>query len=75
MEPSEGTTPAEIVAKIEQKALRLSAMLREIDNNPIDLAANIRAQLDQVLEMLGCRVAATRALLRSVPVPQEANVA
>ena len=75
MEPSEGATPAEIVAKIEQKALRLSALLREIDNHPIYLAANMRAQLDQVLEMLGCRVAATRALLHPFPVPQEASVA
>jgi hypothetical protein len=75
MEPSEGATTAEVVAKIEQKALRLSALLREIDNHPIELAAGMRAQLDDILEMLGCRVAATRALLHPFPVTPEANVA
>ncbi|HEY6379507.1 MAG TPA: hypothetical protein VI316_10050 [Candidatus Dormibacteraeota bacterium] len=76
MEPSEGATTAEVVAKIEQKALRLSALLREIDNHPIELTAAIRAQLDDVLMMLGCRIAATRALLRPFPViPEAANVA
>ena len=67
MEPYERAATAEdpqdVVARIEQKALRLSALLREIDNHPIELAAQIRSQLDDVLEMLGCRVAATRALL------------
>jgi hypothetical protein len=57
------TDPREVVAKIEQKALRLSALLREIDNHPIELAAQIRSQLDDVLEMLAVRVAATRAIL------------
>jgi hypothetical protein len=41
----------------------LSALLREIDNHPIELAGNFRSQLDDVLELLACRVAATRALL------------
>jgi hypothetical protein len=55
--------PQETVAKIEQKALRLSALLREVDNHPIELAGQVRRQLDDVLEMLACRVAATRAIL------------
>ena len=55
--------PQQVVAKIEQRALRLSALLREIDNHPIELAGNFRSQLDDVLELLACRVAATRALL------------
>jgi hypothetical protein len=66
MEPNHGAAtaePQETVAKIEQKALRLSALLREIDNQPIELAGQVRRQLDDVLELLGCRVAATRALL------------
>jgi hypothetical protein len=67
MEPSHlaatAEDPREVVARIEQKALRLSALLREIDNQPIELAGQIRSQLDDVLEMLACRVAATRALL------------
>lgn len=68
MEPSQqaaaAADPQEVVARIEQKALRLSALLREIDNHPIELAPPARRQLDQVLEMLACRVAATRALLQ-----------
>ena len=56
-------TPQEAVARIEQKALRLSALLREIDNHPIELAGQVCSQLDDVLELLACRVAATRALL------------
>jgi len=67
MEPNElaatATQPQEVVAKIEQKALRLSALLREVDNHPIELAGQMRRQLDDVLELLACRVAATRALL------------
>jgi hypothetical protein len=55
--------PPEVVAKIDQKALRLSALLREIDNHPIELDTILRDQLDDVLEMLACRIAATRALL------------
>lgn len=55
--------PQETVAKIEQKALRLSALLREVDNHPVELAGQVRRQLDDVLEMLACRVAATRAIL------------
>jgi hypothetical protein len=68
MEPYERAATAEepqdVVAKIEQKALRLSALLREIDNHPIELAWQVRSQLDDVLEMLACRVTATRALLQ-----------
>jgi len=68
MEPYElaatATDPRAVVAKIEQKALRLSALLREIDNHPIELVGSARGQLDYALEMLGCRVTATRALLR-----------
>jgi hypothetical protein len=55
--------PQQVVANIEQRALRLSALLREIYNHPIELAGNFRGQLDDVLELLACRVAATRALL------------
>jgi hypothetical protein len=68
MEPHHYTataaSPQEVVAKVDQKALRLSALLREIDNHPIELEAVLRDQLDDVLEMLACRIAATRALLR-----------
>jgi hypothetical protein len=68
MEPHQyvatATSPQEVVATIDQKALRLSALLREIDNHPIELEAGLRDQLDDVLEMLACRIAATRALLR-----------
>ncbi len=67
MEPSQGaatvTTPQEAVAKIDQKALRLSALLREIDNNPMELSPEMGDRLDEVLEMLAWRIAATRALL------------
>jgi len=63
--------PQETVAKIEQKALRLSALLREVDNHPVELAGQVRRQLDDVLEMLACRVAATRAILHQ-PVQAEA---
>jgi hypothetical protein len=55
--------PPEIVAKIDQKAVRLSALLRDIDNHPIQLSADLVERLDQILEMLECRIAATRALL------------
>ena len=57
-------TPHEIVEKIDQKALRLSALLREITTHPVSLESRLIDQLDVVLEMLECRVAATRALLR-----------
>ena len=67
MEPSEWTAtvgqPQETVAKIDQKALRLSALLRDIDNHPIELSAELVERLDEILEMLGCRISATRALL------------
>lgn len=68
MEPNHSgaavASPQEVVARIDQKALRLSALLREIDNHPIELDLTLRGQLDDVLEMLACRVAATRALMR-----------
>lgn len=67
MEPSHQaatiTDPQEVVAKIDQKALRLSALLREIDNHPIELDPQLVDRLDDILEMLACRIAATRALL------------
>ena len=61
--PAAVATEQQVVASIEQKAIRLSALLREIDNHPIELAAQLRRQLDEVLELLACRVAATRVLL------------
>jgi hypothetical protein len=68
MEPSQSAvtveTTQEIVAHIDQKAVRLSALLRDIDNHPIALDAALRERLDEILEMLACRVTATRALLR-----------
>jgi hypothetical protein len=67
MEPSQWPAmvgqPQETVAKIDQKALRLSALLREIDNHPIDLAPELVERLDEILEMLACRISATHALL------------
>ncbi len=74
MEPSQSAatveSPSEIVAHIDQKAVRLSALLRDIDNHPIALNSELRDRLDEVLEMLGCRVAATRALLRQAATPE-----
>jgi hypothetical protein len=68
MEPSQSAatveSPHEIVAHIDQKAVRLSALLRDIDNHPIALNSELRERLDEILEMLACRVTATRALLR-----------
>jgi hypothetical protein len=67
MEPSQEAAtvanPQETVATIDQKAVRLSALLREIDNHPIELPPDLVERLDEILEMLGCRIAATRALL------------
>jgi hypothetical protein len=67
MEPSQAAAtvenPQETVAKIDQKAVRLSALLREIDNHPIELPPDLVERLDEILEMLGCRISATRALL------------
>ena len=67
MEPNHlgatATGTDEVVARIDQKAIRLSALLREIDNHPIELEAPLRDQLSDILEMLACRIAATRALL------------
>jgi hypothetical protein len=68
MEPSQIAatieSPLEIVAHIDQKAVRLSALLRDIDNHPIALNSELRERLDEILEMLAFRVTATRALLR-----------
>jgi hypothetical protein len=67
MEPQQhrasAEAPHEVVAHIDQKAIRLSALLREIDNHPIELEPQLRSQLDDILEMLAVRIAATRALL------------
>jgi hypothetical protein len=67
MEPNSAEVPAEqpqdVIAKIDQKAIRLSALLRDIDNHPIELDIVLREQLDDILEMLAVRIAATRALL------------
>ncbi len=67
MEPHEHRAatadPHEVVAHIDQKAIRLSALLRDIDNHPIELDARLRSQLDDILEMLAVRIAATRALI------------
>jgi hypothetical protein len=67
MEPSHLSAtyadPQDVVAKIDQKALRLSALLREVDNHPVELDAQLTDRLDEILEMLACRVTATRALL------------
>jgi hypothetical protein len=57
-----GMDARQTVAKIEQKALQLSALLRELDNHPMTLEAGLREELDAVLDQLGCRIAATRAL-------------
>jgi len=56
--------PQDVIAKIDQKAIRLSALLRDIDNHPIELETALRDQLDDILEMLAVRIAATRTLLR-----------
>ena len=73
MEPSQGVAavegPQETVAKIDQKALRLSALLREIDNHPIELPPDLVERLDEILEMLACRISATRTLLHQVAYP------
>jgi len=58
------TSPAarELVAKIEKKALQLSALLRELDNHPIPFDDSLREELAAVLDQVGCRIAATRVL-------------
>ncbi|HEX4580084.1 MAG TPA: hypothetical protein VH498_08795 [Candidatus Dormibacteraeota bacterium] len=74
MEPSLSAStvesPSEIVAHIDQKAVRLSALLRDIDNHPIALNSDLRERLDEILEMLACRVTATRALLHQAGAPE-----
>lgn len=78
MEPSQSTatvdSPSDIVAHIDQKAVRLSALLRDIDNHPIAMSSDLRERLDEILEMLGCRVAATRALLRQASLSDAGEV-
>jgi hypothetical protein len=59
-----GLDARQTVAKIEQKALQLSALLRELDNNPVTFESGLQEELDAVLELVGCRIAATRALQR-----------
>jgi len=60
--------PDAVVAAIEQKAMRLSALLRDIDNHPMPLRPEVRDQLDEALAMVGVRIRATRALLHDHPV-------
>lgn len=62
-----GQEARDTVAKIEQKALQLSALLRELDNRPVTFEPGLRDELDAVLEQLGCRIAATRALEQRQP--------
>lgn len=62
--PEEHETISDTIATIEQKALRLSALLREIDNHPAPLDARASQQLDEILEQLCSRVHATHALIR-----------
>ena len=59
----------ELVAKIEQKALQLAALLRELDNQPMVFDSGLREELEDVLDQLGCRIAATRALERGQAAP------
>ncbi|MHB1526009.1 MAG: hypothetical protein ACYDEA_08810 [Candidatus Dormibacteria bacterium] len=59
----------ELVGKIEQKALQLSALLRDLDNHPLFLDPGLRQELDDVLDQVGCRIAATR-VLEQAPKPQ-----
>ncbi len=70
--PSPRVDSRQTVAKIEQKALQLSALLRELDNHPVTLDPGLRDELDAVLDQLGCRIAATRALEQRAmaPVPE-----
>jgi hypothetical protein len=37
-------------------------LLRELDNHPVTLEPGLRDELDAVLDQLGCRIAATRAI-------------
>jgi hypothetical protein len=62
-----GMDARQTVAKIEQKALQLSALLRELDNHPVNFEPGLRDELDAVLDQLGCRIAATRALEQGPP--------
>ncbi len=63
MEPSNVSDPRAIVSTIDQKAMRLSALLREIDNHPIEIEPLVKEHLDDTLRMLEFRIAATLALL------------
>ena len=55
----------DLVAKIEQKALQFSALLRELDNHPVALDDRLRLELEDVLDQVECRIAATKALERT----------
>lgn len=57
-----GSDARDMVAKIEQKALQLSALLRELDNRPFALEGGLRDELEAALDQLSCRIAATRVL-------------
>lgn len=60
----EGTSdPRSVVASIDRKATRLSALLRDVDNHPLHIDPELTSFLDDTLEQLECRIAATRALL------------
>jgi hypothetical protein len=65
MEPE--ASSEELAARIEERAVRLAGLLRELDNRPGDLEGVPREQLDHALGMLFSRVMATRALLRRPP--------
>lgn len=67
MESRDVVDPIQVVANIDQKAVRLSALLRDIDNHPLEIEADVRQRLDEILEMLEVRVQATRALLHHKP--------
>lgn len=62
--PDHATDPAHTAAHIEQKALRLSALLRDIDTHPLPLDSAVLHQLDATLSQLASRVSATHALLK-----------
>ena len=55
----------EVIAHIEQKALRLSALLRRIDNHLPSMSKSEKEQLEDTLDLLSCRITATQALLES----------
>lgn len=56
--------PRATVTDVVQKALNLSAQLRELDNHPMEIEPALQEQLTDTLEMLECRIAATRVLFQ-----------